>query len=118
MSTWPTAREWWNALRWVALTITLLVAATLAGSFVSYERVVTKGHPWLPAKRCTGCMMCGMTRSFCALSHGRWREAYDWNPGGPALYVVAWAWTGCAAFVLLRGSARRVGGSPSIKPTV
>ena len=101
---WPSASEWWRALRWVLLTFTLLVALSLAGSFVSYERVLTEGHPWLPRFHCRGCPLCGMTRAFCALSSGRFREAFDFNRGAPALYALFWLWTAAA----LAYSARRL----------
>lgn len=103
---WPTAGEWWGALRWVLLTFTLLVALSLAGSFFSYERVVAEGHPWLPSFHCAGCPLCGMTRAFCALSSGRLGEALSWNRGAPALYAAFWLWAALAlAYVF--GAARR-----------
>ena len=88
----PSAAEWWESIRWVLLVLAVLMAITLAGSFVPYERVVREGHPWLPARQCPGCLFCGMTRSFCAMSSGRWKEASEWNHGGPALYLVFWSW--------------------------
>ena len=99
---WPCAREGWEALRWVLLVFTLLVLLALAGSFFSYERVVAEGHPWLPRVHCAGCPFCGMTRSFCALSSGRWPEALRWNRGGPALYAAGWLWLLTAAGVAAR----------------
>ena len=103
MFVWPGAREWWEALRWVLFVFTLLVLVALLGSFVSYERVVAEGHPWLPrAHHCAGCPFCGMTRSFCALSSGRWHEAVRWNRGGPALYVTGWLWLMTATAVVTR----------------
>lgn len=95
----PSAREWWEALRWVLLVYTLIVLLTMLGSFVSYERVVSEGHPWLPHTICPGCPFCGMTRSFCALSDGRWQEAVRWNRGGPVLYTFGWLWLLGAAFM-------------------
>lgn len=108
---WPSAREWWEALRWVLLVFTLLVLLTMVGSFAPYERVVAQGHPWLPRVHCAGCPFCGMTRSFCALSSGRWHDAVRWNRGGPFLYAAGWLWLLCSAvFVtrsLLDGISRR-----------
>jgi hypothetical protein len=104
---WPSWAEWWVALRWVLLTFTLLVALSLAGSFYSYERVVLEGHPWLPHFHCAGCPLCGMTRAFCALSAGRFREAVSWNRGAPALYALFWLWL-CAALRRLFAKARRI----------
>lgn len=88
----PSLHEWWQALRWVLLTFTLVVVLTLAGSFVPYDQVVSHGHPWLPRINCPGCILCGMTRSFCALSSGRWAVAWHWNHGGPFLYTAGWLW--------------------------
>jgi Protein of unknown function (DUF2752) len=101
----PGPREWWEASRWVLLVFTLLVALALAGSFVSYESVVAQGHPWLPRASCPGCPLCGMTRSFCAMSSGRWAEAAAWNGGGPVLYAGGWLWLLLASgFALARAS--------------
>lgn len=94
----PSAAEWWQSMRWVLLVFTALVGLTLSGSFVSYQAVVTTGHPWLPRHYCPGCPLCGMTRSFCAMSSGEWRQAWQWNRGGPALYLFFWCWL-VAAFV-------------------
>jgi hypothetical protein len=105
-SIWPSAHEWWEALRWVSFVFTGLIALTLAGSFVSFETVVTNGHPWLPRAHCPGCSFCGMTRSFCALSSLHWQEAWQWNRGGPLLYVSGWLWLGGTLIVAIR-SARQ-----------
>jgi len=88
---WPSWSEWWSALRWLALIVAVMVALTLAGSFADYGAVVESGqHPWLPPSHCKGCFMCGMTRSFCAMSSGRLSEALAWNRAGPALYAGFW----------------------------
>jgi hypothetical protein len=89
---WPSAKEWWEALRWVLIIFTMVVVLTMAGSFVSYQQVVQDGHPWMPAIHCPGCFLCGMTRSFCAMSAGQWSEALNWNHGGPFLYIAGWVW--------------------------
>jgi Protein of unknown function (DUF2752) len=104
---WPSAAEWWYALRWVLLTFTLLVALSLAGSFYSYERVVAQGHPWLPHFHCSGCPLCGMTRAFCALSGGRLADAACLNRAAPALYALFWLWL-AAAITYFLTAARRV----------
>ena len=36
------------------------------------------------------CPFCGMTTSFCCLSHGRIVEAFRAHPAGPLLYLVLW----------------------------
>ena len=88
----PDAREWWSSLRWVFVILTLLTLAALLGSFVPYDVVLTQGHPWLPRRVCAGCPFCGMTRSFCAMSAGRFGDAVSWNRGGPVLYIGGWLW--------------------------
>src|SRR5688572_24531747 len=70
----------------------MLVALALLGSFVSYESVLAQGHPWLPTRQCPGCVFCGMTRSFCAMSSGRWQQASEWNRAGPIFYGAGWLW--------------------------
>jgi hypothetical protein len=100
----PTAREWWRSSQPVLLIFTILVGFALLGSFVSYERIVVQGHPWLPARVCPGCSFCGMTRSFCAMSSGRWREALNWNRGGPPLYACFWIWSVCGFTRLLKST--------------
>jgi hypothetical protein len=99
---WPSVQDWWEALRWVLLVLTLMMALTLIGSFVSYEGVVAHGHPWLPHRVCPGCPFCGMTRSFCAMSSGHFAQALRWNRAGPGLYLAFWLWTLCASCVGLR----------------
>jgi hypothetical protein len=34
------------------------------------------------------CPGCGLTRSFIAVGHGRWREAWEFNPAGPLWYAL------------------------------
>jgi Protein of unknown function (DUF2752) len=101
----PSAAEWWQSLRWVLIVFTVLIGLALSGSFVSYQGVLTNGHPWLPRHYCPGCPFCGMTRSFCAMSSGEWRQAWQWNRGGPALYTLFWIWI-VAAFVYVAYARR------------
>lgn len=96
----PPASEWWLALRWVWATFTLLVATSLAGSAFPYRQVVEHGHPWLPRRECSGCPLCGMTRSYCAMTSGRWEAARRWNPAGPVAWGGSWVWLGISAAVL------------------
>jgi hypothetical protein len=95
----PSAHEWWQALRYVLIVFTFVVALTLAGSFVPYDGVITSGHPWLPRIHCHGCILCGMTRSFCAMAYGDWSAAWRWNHGGPILYFLGWMWLLGATFM-------------------
>lgn len=100
---WPARAEWRRALLLPYIIFTLLIGLTLAGSFVPYQRVLAQGHPWLPAKKeHPPCALCGMTRSFCAMSAGRVREARDWNRGGPILYSFGWLWLAGTALVVVK----------------
>lgn len=43
------------------------------------------------------CPGCGLTHAFCAISHGRFDEAWGYNPFGylfyaAAIFLVAWPW--------------------------
>lgn len=95
---WPSKGEWWQAMRYLLLVLSVMVLVTMIGSFVSYERIIAEGHPWLPRIDCPGCPLCGMTRSFCAMSAGRVSDAWRLNKGGPALYTFGWFWLAGAAF--------------------
>ena len=94
-----------------------VVAAVLAAVFVAGFAGVDRLKLGLPLgdgdgstsicllKRTTGipCMTCGMTRSFCAISRGKFAEAVDFHPLGPVLYAVF-------AVVMLRAAAMAVFG--------
>lgn len=103
----PGAGDWRLALRILLIVFTVLIALALAGSFVSYEQVLRDGHPWLPSYHCPGCIFCGMTRSFCALTSGHWREAWEWNRGGPFLYVGGWLWLLGTGILLTRRAGKK-----------
>ena len=100
------ASEWRLVWKVLLVFFTLLIVLAIAGSFVPYEQVVRAGHPWLPFYHCPGCIFCGMTRSFCALSSGHWREAWAWNRGGPFLYAFAWLWLARAGSIFARGAKK------------
>ena len=77
-------RAWWLALG----LITLVVAA-----FLLYQRGPF-GQPWLPGclfHKFTGldCPGCGMTRAAHATLHGRFGEAFRFNPLGMVLLPMA-----------------------------
>src|SRR5271154_6835818 len=84
--------EWRDATIAALAIVTILITIALCGSFVNYNQVVASGHPWLPRLHCFGCPLCGMTRSFCAMSAGHWQQAMTWNSAGPALYWAFWVW--------------------------
>lgn len=99
---WPSKAEWWQAIRYVLLVVTVIIMVTMMGSLISYERVIAEGHPWLPRIQCPGCPLCGMTRSFCAMSAGRVTEAWRLNRGGPALYSFGWIWLAGAVLLFVQ----------------
>ena len=104
----PTWAEWRRALLLPYVIFTLLIGVTLAGSFIPYERVLASGHPWLPAKKeHPPCSFCGMTRSFCAMSAGRVRDANNWNHGGPVLYLSGWLWLAGTALLAFKAIKRK-----------
>ena len=79
-------REWVSALRLTLVILGSLAAAVLVSSFVLSEAALSV-LPQCPAKKAGGaCSLCGLSHSFVALSHGRLREAVDWNPRGPWVY--------------------------------
>ena len=51
------------------------------------------------------CPMCGMTRAFAALSHGRLLVAWGYNRAAPMMYLAFWATTAWAS----GGAARALG---------
>ncbi|MBM4017868.1 MAG: DUF2752 domain-containing protein [Planctomycetes bacterium] len=90
-----------------------LAAAVIAASFLGVDRwrvpglesIGGEGTSICMLKRMTGlpCPTCGLTRSFCDISRGRWGEAVGHHPLGPALYALV-------LFVLVRSAAAAVAG--------
>jgi len=71
------------------LMLTGITATILAISFAVRASQLPK-TPYCGFKAITGkpCPGCGLTRSFCAISHGRLGKAWDYNPFGFPLYVL------------------------------
>jgi Protein of unknown function (DUF2752) len=63
--------------------------ATIAAS-VLYAPYVSHGPVLCPFRFATGlpCPGCGLTRSFCAMAHGRVADAFGFHWLGPPLFVV------------------------------
>jgi len=76
-------------LRWIAASV---AAATLAISFVWTPSALPKLEMCL-VRRFTGvpCPGCGLSRAFCAISHGEFDAAWSFNPFGFAFYALALA---------------------------
>lgn len=76
--------------------LSLLLLGALALSFAFTPEDIESGRVWLSPtctfKRLTGweCLGCGLTRGFCALSHGRLGEALDYNRLTPIFYLGFW----------------------------
>lgn len=87
------------------------LAGALALSFVVTPEDIESGRvvlaPSCPSKRFLGieCLSCGMTRAFCALGHGRWSEALDYNRASPLVFAAF----GIGAVLALRAGARALG---------
>jgi hypothetical protein len=70
-----------------ALVLVLLASVCIAPSELPH--VVVCGFKRLTS---LACPLCGLTRSFIAIGHGEWREAWRQNPFGFPLYGLASAW--------------------------
>ena len=60
------------------------------------------GLCWLHAAFGIDCPMCGMTRSFVALAHGRLGDAFHFHPAGPLLFVAMAVLVGAVVGVTVR----------------
>jgi len=72
---------------WTAcVCCTLILAASALWSPEGLPRVPTCSFHAVTGRPCPGC---GLTRSVCAISHGRWGEAWRFNPFGYLFYGLA-----------------------------
>jgi hypothetical protein len=96
---------WYAALLAVSFTVTPAELETgQAGRLLAWGLHLEPDH---------ACFMCGLTRSFAAMSHGDWARALEYNAGGPALYVTMLAlavWAMISTANAARVSALRVRG--------
>jgi hypothetical protein len=78
-----------GTLRWIAAAV---AASALAVSFVWTPSAMPKLELCL-MRRFTGvpCPGCGLSRAFCAISHGELGAAWTFNPFGFAFYALALA---------------------------
>lgn len=74
------------------------------GAAFAYEPWCRDGPIVCQVRRLTGlaCPSCGLTRSFCAMSHGRFVEAFAWHPLGPGLFGLV-----CLSMAVLLLAPRR-----------
>ena len=70
------------------LAVTAVLVVSVVWSPAAFQRLSL-----CPMRRMTGipCPGCGLTRSFCAISHGRFRRAFEYNPFGYVFYAAALA---------------------------
>jgi len=72
------------------LALTTAVAAVLLFSYL-LQPYTANGPTLCLFRQWTGlpCPGCGLTRSFCAISHGHFAEAWSFNPFGYLFYALA-----------------------------
>lgn len=80
----------------LVITLSILAIgalALLAVSFAYTPETIVGGGPLagLRAAPCPGCVLCGMSRAFCAASHLRLDEAFAFNPLVAVIYPLVWA---------------------------
>jgi hypothetical protein len=89
-----------------ATLLPVLLLALVVSFFVTPEdieagRVVLSPTCHFKATFGRECPTCGLTRAFCALSHGRLGDAQRYNRAAPALYALWWAGSATAFATLL-----------------
>lgn len=80
-----------SALLLAVLGLPLAVSFAVAPEDVESGRVVLSPGCHFKAVFGRECPTCGMSRAFCALSHGRAGDARRYNRAAPALYALWWA---------------------------
>ena len=93
------------ALDAVLIVLGAIAAAMLVASFTWNVEAMASGAPWQlvgwQPRACPGCAVCGLSRAFAAVSHGRWSDALHFNASVLALYPAA-------CFVALLGATAAV----------
>mgnify|MGYP002777813209 len=99
-----------TALRIVALALAPLALAALAASRLWSVEAMGGGAParllGLTPQPCPGCVLCGMSRAFTAVSHGEFARALAFNPLVVLAYPAAWFVVGAGLFALLHFARR------------
>ncbi len=78
----------WKAVRFATFWLSLGAVAVLAIS-AFYKPETLPHFPLCSFKLATGrpCPGCGLTRAFCAISHGRFADAFYFNPFSYVFYA-------------------------------
>jgi hypothetical protein len=89
------------AMAWGALAVSFLVTPEEIDS----GRVVLS--PPCTFKQMLGaeCPSCGLSRSFAALSHGKWSDSLGYNRAGPVIYAAFWLGGAAALWAAARAAA-------------
>jgi hypothetical protein len=99
-----------TALRIVALALAPLALAALAASRLWSVEAIGDGAPvrllGLTPQPCPGCVLCGMSRAFTAVSHGQFGRALEFNPLVFLAYPAAWFVVGAGLFALVHFARR------------
>ncbi|MCC6408512.1 MAG: DUF2752 domain-containing protein [Planctomycetes bacterium] len=79
----------------VRITLSILAVGALgllAISLAYTPEEIADGGPLasLRLPPCPGCVLCGMSRAFCAASHLRLDEAFRFNPLVAVIYPLVW----------------------------
>lgn len=101
-----------NALKIVLVAISPIAAACLAASAWWSVDAMSAGAPvrllgFTPSE-CPGCLLCGMSRAFTAMSHGEFSRAVEFNPLVVLAYPAAWALVAAAVVLVAHFAVRRL----------
>jgi hypothetical protein len=100
-----------SALCWTLGLLAPLAALALLLGFTLEPEALARGAPWhllgLQAPACPGCALCGLSRAFAAIGHGRWQEALAFHPGVVLAWPGAWLVALGGPWLLARSLAPR-----------
>lgn len=95
-----------RALRILLALAAFGAAAALGASAMWSVEAMADGAPLklfgLTPTPCTGCVLCGMSRAFTAMSHGEPARALEFNPLVALFYPAAWALIAAALVSVVR----------------
>lgn len=83
------------------MAATLILAAAV---LVSPDRLPEMDICWMRALLGIPCPGCGLTHAFCAIGHGRFTEAWAFNPFSFLFFILAMGWALSPFWVHRQGS--------------